>query len=71
MGVADTLGLCLLTLIEPKRQTLPEINVHARLFGTLQYLICIYFAGIHGFCWMCHEPNSHLENESADKKVNI
>ena len=29
--------VCLLTLIEPKRQTLPEINVHARLFGTLEY----------------------------------
>ena len=30
--------VCLLTLIEPKRQTLPEINVHALLFGTLEYL---------------------------------
>ena len=29
------------------------------------------FAGIHGFCWMCHEPNRHLENESAGKKVDI
>ena len=27
-----------LTLKEPKRQTLPEINVHARLFGTLEYV---------------------------------
>ena len=31
-----------LTLIEPKRQTLPEINVHARLFGTLEYLASIF-----------------------------
>ena len=30
--------VCLLTLIEPKKQTLPEINVHARLFGTLEYI---------------------------------
>ena len=30
--------VCLLTLIEPKRQTLPEINMHACLFGTLKYL---------------------------------
>ena len=30
--------VCLLTLIEPEWQTLPEINVHARLFGTLEYL---------------------------------
>jgi hypothetical protein len=29
--------VCLLTLIEPKRQTLPEINVYARLFSTLEY----------------------------------
>ena len=29
---------CLLTSIEDKRQTLPEINVHACLFGTLKYL---------------------------------
>ena len=29
--------VCLPTLIEPKRQTLLEINVHARLFGTLEY----------------------------------
>ena len=29
--------VCPLTLKEPKRQTLPEINVHARLFGTLEY----------------------------------
>ena len=27
---------CLLTSIEDKRQTLPEIKVHARLFGTLE-----------------------------------
>ena len=27
---------CLLTLIEPKRQTLLEINVYAHLFGTLE-----------------------------------
>ena len=26
-----------LNLIEPRRQTLPEIKVHARLFGTLEY----------------------------------
>ena len=25
-----------LTSIKPKRQTLPEINMHARLFGTLE-----------------------------------
>ena len=29
--------VCLLTSIEDKRQTLPEINMHARLFGTLEY----------------------------------
>ena len=29
--------VCPLTSIEPKRQTLPEINVHARLLGTLEY----------------------------------
>ena len=28
--------VCPLTLIEPKRQTLPGINVHACLFGTLE-----------------------------------
>ena len=28
--------VCPLTLIEPKRQTLSDINVHARLFGTLE-----------------------------------
>ena len=28
--------VCPLTLIEPKRQTLLEINMHARLFGTLE-----------------------------------
>ena len=28
----------LLTLIEDKRQTLPEINVQVRLFGTLEYV---------------------------------
>ena len=28
--------VCLLTLIEPKTQTLLEITVHARLFGTLE-----------------------------------
>jgi hypothetical protein len=28
---------CPLPLIKHKRQTLPEINVHARLFGTLEY----------------------------------
>ena len=30
--------VCLLTLIELKRQILPEINLHAHLFGTLEYL---------------------------------
>ena len=29
--------VCPLPLIKHKRQTLPEINVHARLFGTLEY----------------------------------
>ena len=29
--------VCLLTSIEDKRQTLPEIKVHACLFGTLEY----------------------------------
>ena len=29
--------VCLLTLIEPKRQTLPEINAQGLLFGTLEY----------------------------------
>ena len=29
--------VCVLTFIEPKRQTLLEINMHARLFGTLEY----------------------------------
>ena len=29
----------LLTSTEDKRQTLPEINVHARLFGTLEYAV--------------------------------
>ena len=29
--------VCLLILIELKRQTLPEINVYAHLFGTLKY----------------------------------
>ena len=29
--------VCPLTLIEPKRQTLLEINMHAHLFGTLEY----------------------------------
>jgi len=28
--------VCLLTLIEPKRQTLPEINAQGLLFGTLE-----------------------------------
>jgi hypothetical protein len=37
--------VCPLTSIEPKRQTLPEINVHAlcmhaRLFGKLEYISC-------------------------------
>ena len=31
--------VCLLTLIEDKIQTLPEINVHARLIGTLEYAV--------------------------------
>ena len=34
---ACTFIVCLRTLIEPKRQTLPEINLHARLFGILEY----------------------------------
>ena len=29
--------VCLLGSIKVRRQTLPEINVHARLFGTLEY----------------------------------
>ena len=32
--------VCLLSSNNVKRQTLPEINVHARLFGTLEYEIC-------------------------------
>ena len=31
--------VCLQTLIELKRQFLPEINMHARLFGTLEYTV--------------------------------
>ena len=31
--------VCLLTLIEPKRQTFLEINVHAGLCGTLEYMM--------------------------------
>ena len=34
--------VCLLSSIDVKRQTLPEINVHARQFGTLEY-ICLDF----------------------------
>ena len=30
--------ICLLSSIDVRRQTLPEKNVHARLFGTLEYL---------------------------------
>ena len=30
--------VCPLTWIEPKRQTLPKINMHARLFGASEYL---------------------------------
>ena len=28
--------VCLLTLLEPKRQTWPEINVYTRLFGSIE-----------------------------------
>ena len=35
--------VCLLTSIEDKRQTLPEINMHARLFGTLEYISLFLF----------------------------
>ena len=31
--------VCLLILIEAKRQTLPEINVYTRLFGSIEYLM--------------------------------
>ena len=31
--------VCPLTSIEPKRQTLPEINVNACLFGKLEYYL--------------------------------
>ena len=31
--------VCLLSYIDVKRQTLPEINVHAHLFGTLEYIM--------------------------------
>ena len=31
--------VCHLTLIEPKRQTLPEINVYTRLFGSIEYAL--------------------------------
>ena len=34
--------VCLLTLLEDKRQTLPEINIHERLFGTLEYFQQIF-----------------------------
>ena len=30
--------VCLLTSIEDNIQTLPEVNMHARLIGTLQYI---------------------------------
>ena len=30
--------VCLLTLIEPKRQTLPEISVYTCLFGSIEYM---------------------------------
>ena len=33
--------VCPLTSIEPKSQTLQEINVHARLFGTLEYVLLL------------------------------
>ena len=32
-------NVCLLTLIEAKRQTLPKINVHGQLFGTLNWVV--------------------------------
>ena len=43
--------VCPLTLIASKRQTLPEINMHARLFGTLEYF---FYGEVH--------PLSYLTN---------
>ena len=34
--------VCLLGSIEVRGQTLPEINVHARLFGTLEYILSFH-----------------------------
>ena len=39
----------LLILIEAKRQTLPEINVYTRLFGSIEYII-FFSLWHHGGC---------------------
>ena len=43
--------VCLLSSIDVKRQTLPEINVHAHLFGTLEY----QFKGVLKMVVKCKE----------------
>ena len=40
--------VCLVTLIEPKRQTWPEINMYTRLFGSIEYIQPHYSNGVFG-----------------------
>ena len=50
--------VCLLSSIDVKRQTLPEINVHARLFGTLEYLRFRYHSKI--LCKLGMKPRMQI-----------
>ena len=55
--VSNYCKVCLLTLRKLKRQTLPEINVYAHLFGTLEYTANVLYVVFTDICLRTKSTN--------------